>query len=91
MSELTTGRSFDHMFTRASARSAGFDLISDFIGVMVDRLVLRVQRERTRRALLDLDDRMLADIGLSRMDLRGGNFADLNRINWSGRGHPSGL
>jgi uncharacterized protein YjiS (DUF1127 family) len=91
MSHFTTGRSFDHILARTNAGSSAVDSISDFIGRMIDRMARHLQRERTRRELLDLDDHMLEDIGLSRMDLRGGRFAELNRINWSGRGHPSGM
>jgi uncharacterized protein YjiS (DUF1127 family) len=91
MSHFTTGRSFDHILSRTNAGSAAVDSISNFIGRTIDRMARHMQRERTRRELLDLDDHMLEDIGLSRMDLRGGRFAELNRINWSGRGHPSGM
>jgi uncharacterized protein YjiS (DUF1127 family) len=90
MSEFTTGPSFGHMRARESAGSAALDAISTIIGNMIDSIVRRSQRSRTRRELLALDDHMLEDIGLSKMDLRGGRFAELNRINWSGRGHPSG-
>src|SRR5918999_25603 len=72
MSHFTTGRSFDHILARTNAGSSAVDSISDFIGRMIDRMARHLQRERTRRELLDLDDHMLEDIGLSRMDLRGG-------------------
>jgi uncharacterized protein YjiS (DUF1127 family) len=91
MSEFTTGSSFGHMRARESAGSVAIDAISLIIGDMIDGIVRRRQRARTRRELLALDDHMLEDIGLSRMDFRGGRFAELNRMNWSGRGHPSGM
>ena len=86
MSNFTTGRSLDHM----TARMEGVESFARMIANAMTALSHHIRRERTRRELLELDDRMLRDIGLSRMDLRSGRF-ELNRINWSGRGHPSGM
>ena len=85
MSDFT--RSFDHM----TARSAAVESITMMIARAIATFIHRIRDERTRRELMDLDDHLLSDIGLSRGDLRSGNFAELNRINWSGRGHPLGI
>lgn len=87
MSHLSTGRSFDHMTARSAALESFTMMIAQFIATFTGRM----RHERTRRELMDLDDHLLDDIGLSRSDIRSGRFAELNRINWSGRGHPLGF
>jgi uncharacterized protein YjiS (DUF1127 family) len=87
MSDFTTGRSFNHM----TARSAALESITAMMARAITNSLRRMREERTRRELMDLDDHLLNDIGLSRSDLKSGRFAELNRINWSGRGHPLGM
>ena len=87
MSQFSTGRSLDHL----TARSAALESITTMVAQAIAIFTRRMRDERTRRELMDLDDHLLNDIGLSRSDLRSGRFAELNRINWSGRGHPLGF
>jgi uncharacterized protein YjiS (DUF1127 family) len=87
MSDFTSNRNLDHM----TARSAALESTSMLIARAIGTFTRRMREERTRRELMELDDHLLSDIGLSRGDLRSGRFADLNRINWGGRGHPLGI
>jgi uncharacterized protein YjiS (DUF1127 family) len=87
MSDFTSSRSLDHM----TARSAALESTSMMIARAILTFTRRMREERTRRELMDLDDHLLDDIGLSRGVLKSGRFAELNRINWSGRGHPLGF
>lgn len=87
MSDFTSGRSLDHMTARSAALESTTMMIARAIGIFTRRM----REERTRRELMELDDHLLNDIGLSRGDLKSGRFAELNRINWSGRGHPLGI
>jgi uncharacterized protein YjiS (DUF1127 family) len=87
MSDFTTGRSLNHMV----ARSAAVESITMIIASTFGSFARRMREERTKRELMDLDDHLLHDIGLSRSDIRSGRFAELNRINWAGRGHPLGI
>ena len=86
MSQFST-RSLDHMTARSAALESFTTMVAQAIAVFTRRMRI----DRTRRELMDLDDHLLNDIGLSRSDLRSGRFAELNRINWSGRGHPLGF
>jgi uncharacterized protein YjiS (DUF1127 family) len=87
MTSFFASASLDHM----EARGAAVQSISRFISGFVGSIAKRMRDDRTRRELMELDDRMLSDIGLSRSDLRARRMSEINRINWSGRGHPSGM
>jgi uncharacterized protein YjiS (DUF1127 family) len=67
----------------AEAREAAVATISRLISRGVDTIVTRMREKRTHREPMQLDDHMLRDIGLSRIEL--------NRIGWSAKGHPSGV
>jgi uncharacterized protein YjiS (DUF1127 family) len=87
MTKFFASASLDH----TEARGAAIESISRLISGLVGSITKRMRDDRTRRELMDLDDHMLSDIGLSRNDLRARHMNELNRINWSGRGHPSGM
>lgn len=87
MTNFFAGTGLDHMEARGAAIQSISRLISGFVGGIAKRL----RDDRTFRELMELDDRMLRDIGLSRIDLRSRRMSELNRTNWSGRGHPSGM
>ena len=87
MSDFTAGRSFDHV----TARSAALESTTMMIARAIGTFTRRMREGRTRRELMELDDHLLNDIGLSRGELRSGRFAELNRTNWAGRGHPLGI
>jgi uncharacterized protein YjiS (DUF1127 family) len=74
-----------------TARSAAVESITGMMARVLAQFARRVREARTRRELMDLDDHLLDDIGLSRTDLKSGRIAELNRSNWSGRGHPLGM
>jgi uncharacterized protein YjiS (DUF1127 family) len=78
MSDFLSGRSLQYTGARESA-SGSISLIPRAI----DSIIARMREARTRRELMELDDHMLKDIGLSRIEL--------NRINWAAKGHPSGM
>ena len=67
----------------AEAREAAVGTISRLISRAVDGIVTRMRERRTRHELMQLDDHMLKDLGVSRIEL--------NRISWSAKGHPSGM
>jgi uncharacterized protein YjiS (DUF1127 family) len=87
MSDFTSGNSLNRM----EAHEAAIGSISRLMARAIDGMIVRFREERTRRQLMKLDDRMLRDIGLSRLDLYAGRLSDLNRSNWPVRGHPSGM
>ena len=87
MSDFTAGRSFDQM----TARSAATESITLMIAQAIRTFTRRMRERRTRHELMALDDHLLSDIGLSRGDVRSGRFAELNQLNWAGRGHPLGI
>jgi uncharacterized protein YjiS (DUF1127 family) len=67
----------------AEGREAAVGTISSLISRAVDGIVTRMREKRTRHELMQLDDHMLKDLGVSRIEL--------NRISWSAKGHPSGM
>ncbi|HEY7747119.1 MAG TPA: DUF1127 domain-containing protein [Aestuariivirgaceae bacterium] len=73
------------------ARQAAFGAILSLISSAIEGIVTRMKETRTRRMLLELDDHMLNDIGISRIDLRAGRLAEMRRANWSAKGHPFGM
>ena len=83
MSDFLAGRSLDH--------EAGIGSIGSLVMQIVSGMAARMREERSRRELVQLDDHMLRDIGLTRIDIRARRLTELNRINWSGRGHPAGV
>jgi uncharacterized protein YjiS (DUF1127 family) len=55
--------------SRSHARSLSDRSILNVFGGVLTFLIEAVERQRTRRDLASLDDRMLRDIGLSRYDV----------------------
>lgn len=87
MSDFTSGNTLN----RVEAHEAAIGSLSRLMARAIDGIIVRFREERTRRQLMKLDDRMLRDIGLSRLDLYAGRLSDLNRSHWPVRGHPSGM
>lgn len=83
MSDFLSGRSLSH--------EAGIGSISRLLTHVLGGIAARLREERARRELIGLNDHMLKDIGLTRIDIRARRLSELNRSNWSGRGHPSGV
>ncbi|MGH6873647.1 MAG: DUF1127 domain-containing protein [Aestuariivirgaceae bacterium] len=75
----------------SEARTAAFDSVDRFLVGTFSPLFRRMREKRMRRNLMDLDDHLLNDIGLTRRDVQFGNLAELNRMRWSAKGHPDGF
>ena len=75
----------------SEARTAAFDSFGRLLIGTFSPFIRRMREERMRRQLMDLDDHLLDDIGLTRRDVQFGKLAELNRIRWSAKGHPDGF
>ena len=63
--------------SRSIGQSRSFGTTAGALVQVIRRIVVAIKRRRTLTRLADLDDRMLADIGLRRSDLHAAGSAPL--------------